>query len=97
VGYYIERADTPAGPWTRLNEKLIGSKAPGSMLGAAYDHLDLAVEKGRTYYYRLVSVDTSGAESYYGPLTVVVPSIGDPLAPPSPASLHRVFLPFISK
>ena len=96
MGYHIERADAPAGPWTQLNESLIGSRAPGSMLGAAYDHLDLAVEKGRTYYYRLVSIDTSGGASYYGPLTVVVPSIGEPLPPRSLAGPpYRIFLPFV--
>jgi hypothetical protein len=92
LGYNLQRADSADGPWTQLNKSLIGAKALGSTGSASYDHVDMNVEGGRTYYYRLVSVDVSGSPSYYGPITATVPTIGEPL-PPSLTGLYRVFLP----
>ena len=98
LGYHVERALSPDGPWTQLNGSMIHSQ--GSVMGASYDFVVTDVEQGVVYYYRLVSLDNGGAPTYYDPIKVTVPTIGEPYepyVPPSPASVHRVFLPMVGK
>jgi hypothetical protein len=95
LGYNLERADSPNGPWTQLNAEMIASKGPGGLEGKTYDYPDTSVEEGLTYYYRLASVNTFGASSYSGPISVTVPAIGAPVAPRSPAALYRLYLPSV--
>ena len=83
LGYYFERATSEDGPWTQVNDGLIQGN----------DYLDTSVEEGVTYYYRLVAVQPSGL-SDAGPISVTVPTIGEPLLP---AGLHHVYLPFVSR
>ncbi|MBN1658646.1 MAG: DUF11 domain-containing protein [Anaerolineae bacterium] len=69
LGFYLERAESPAGPRTRLHADLILSYAPGSPVGATYEFVDNAVAPGATYYYWLIAVDTQMRTATYGPLS----------------------------
>ena len=95
IGYHIERAPSADGPWTRVTDSLVDSKAMGSPIGAAYDYLDATVEAGEVYYYRLVSVKTDSSQETYDPVMVTVPTVGEPLDPPSLSAVHRVFIPMV--
>lgn len=60
LGFHLDRAPAPQGPWTRLNAALIPSVSPGSPWGYAYAWLDRDVSFGERYVYRLASVDLAG-------------------------------------
>jgi predicted extracellular nuclease len=69
LGFYLYRSESPDGPWTRLNEALIPSQAPGAPVGATYTWLDEAVQPGVTYFYRLEDVDIYGRSTFHGPVS----------------------------
>ena len=83
----ITRAETPEGPRARLNEDVIPSQAPGSVLGNSYEYSDLKVVPGQVYYYWLEAVDGSGQATVYGPVSA---------AASQPHTSYRVFLPCIT-
>ncbi|MBN1139662.1 MAG: proprotein convertase P-domain-containing protein [Anaerolineae bacterium] len=70
LGFNLYRAESPDGPYVRLNEELIPSQAPGSPVGAVYVWLDDAVQAGQTYYYMLEDVDVYGQTTMHGPVEV---------------------------
>ena len=70
LGFNLYRADSPGGPYAKLNDALIPSQAPGSPIGAVYVWTDAAVQMGRTYYYRLEDVDIYGTATTHGPVQV---------------------------
>jgi hypothetical protein len=53
AGYYIYRATTSGGSYTRLNATPLNA--------LSYD--DTAVQAGQTYYYQFTAVDNNGVES----------------------------------
>jgi P pilus assembly chaperone PapD len=55
LGYYVYRASTSGGPYTKVSSSLIPS----------LQFVDLLVAPGKTYYYVVTSVDSSNAESSY--------------------------------
>jgi hypothetical protein len=69
VGFYLYRSESADGPWTRLNEALIPSQAPGSPVGAVYTWLDETVQPGVSYFYRLEDVDIYGHSTFHGPIS----------------------------
>jgi hypothetical protein len=54
-GYYVYRAATSGGPYTKLSVAL----------AAGTSYTDTAVQAGQTYYYVSTAVDTSNLESAY--------------------------------
>jgi hypothetical protein len=69
MGFYLYRAENPAGPYTRLNEGMIA----GSMFGTAgrsYQYVDTTTERGQLYYYKLEDVDDGGMRTEHGPISV---------------------------
>ncbi|MBN1139658.1 MAG: S8 family serine peptidase, partial [Anaerolineae bacterium] len=70
LGFNLYRAESPDGPYVKLNEELIPSQAPGSPVGAVYVWLDEAVQAGQTYYYKLEDVDVYGHTTMHGPVEV---------------------------
>ncbi len=70
LGFNLYRADTPDGPYVKLNEELIPSQAPGAPIGAVYVWLDGTVQTGRIYYYMLEDVDIYGYTTMHGPVQV---------------------------
>ena len=57
----LERAENEVGPWTRVD-------AEPTRDGSATVVTDRSVVGGHTYWYRLVTVSTSGGRATFGPL-----------------------------
>ena len=70
LGFNLYRAESSTGPRTQLNESLLPSQSPGSMLGAPYGFRDETVTEGVTYYYWLEDVDLYGESTSHGPLGI---------------------------
>jgi hypothetical protein len=68
LGFYILRSESETGVGSKVNEEMILVENPGGT-GASYTYTDETVEMGKTYYYWLEVVDTSG-RSEFGPRTV---------------------------
>lgn len=93
AGFHLWRAETPDGPWFRVNANLIpglGSEAAG----AAYAWVDTEVGSLRTYWYKLEDVDFQGSSTYHAAVKVRSPLIVPELppetgeeAPPPPGAL----------
>lgn len=67
AGFNLYRRASPDGPFSRLNEHLIPA-SPDPLLGGSYAFTDTNVVAGRTYYYQLEDVETSGATTRHGPI-----------------------------
>jgi hypothetical protein len=68
VGFDLYRAQSPGGPYAKLNASLIPSQSPGSVFGATYAWLDEDVQGGITYYYKLEDVEIGGQRTFHGPI-----------------------------
>ena len=60
AGFNIDRADSEAGPWTRLNAALIPAATPGSSQGHIYTWVDPTAQPNTGYVYRLEAVALDG-------------------------------------
>jgi hypothetical protein len=87
LGFDLYRSQMVAGPWVRLNEDLIPSRAPGSPVGAVYTWPDDDVQPGVTYYYKLEDVDIYGQRTAHGPVSATLRA--------SPSFL--IYLPLVTK
>jgi hypothetical protein len=87
IGFYILRADSAAGEYRRIP---FGAPTPvfasGGVIGGSYDLWDDAVTSGRTYYYKLEALETTGAAEFFGPVEVTVgtPASATPTRTPTP-------------
>jgi hypothetical protein len=64
-GYLVMRADNEAGPFLRLNERIILAK-PVESGDAGHEYVDADVVSGKTYYYMLEAVSNNGSKSRLG-------------------------------
>jgi hypothetical protein len=70
-GFNLYRGTSPAGWDRQLNTALIPSQSQGSPSGFVYTWLDdVDLVPGTSYYYWLQDVDTSGAMTMHGPVSV---------------------------
>lgn len=69
AGFNLYRSDTPAGPFTRVNEELIPA-SPDPLIGGSYRFTDTNVVAGHTYYYQLEDVEINGTTTRHGPIEV---------------------------
>lgn len=69
-GFNILRSISLNGPYTRINILMIKS-GESFITGGRYSFLDLNVEEGYTYYYKIEEVDNRGGRTGYGPVVVV--------------------------
>jgi hypothetical protein len=69
AGFNLYRGETKDGPFTRINTDLIPA-SPDPLIGGSYTFTDTAVIGGRTYYYQLEDVETSGAAKVEGVVEV---------------------------
>jgi hypothetical protein len=72
LGFNVERSDSRAGAYERLNDVLI----PGAGMTSeprTYSYVDESAEPGHTYWYRLEDVSASGERTLHGPVQVMVP------------------------
>ena len=59
AGFNIYRAESQAGEFTQLNERLIPSNADLAS-GSTYTYVDNSISSGQTYYYVLEDVELDG-------------------------------------
>jgi hypothetical protein len=71
IGFNLYRAESPEGPFTRVNDQLIPS-SPDPLVGGHYVYTDTQVAAGRTYYYELEDVEANGISTRHGPIAVTV-------------------------
>lgn len=90
IGFNLYRSTDPDEGYIPLNETLIPSQAPGSMLGAYYAYADSAVEAGLIYYYKLEDMDAHGVATRHGPVSATP---GPPSVPT--AAKFQVYLPVV--
>ena len=70
LGFHLYRAEAAGGPYTRITTSLI----PGlgsSPTGRSYAYRDSGLVNGRTYYYELEDVETTGQTERHGPVSAV--------------------------
>jgi hypothetical protein len=110
IGFNLYRSTSEGGPYVRINDSLIPSKALGSVMGAYYCYTDSDVINGITYYYKLEDMDVHGCREFHGPISATPGA--QPTATPTPTltptqptataipptrSLYRVYLSVILK
>ncbi len=64
VGFFIYRADSPQGPFVRVNEVPIPALGD-ALAGASYSYEDRDVAWGRVYFYQLEELERSGNRRRY--------------------------------
>ena len=70
AGFNLYVGSDPAGPWTRLNPRLIPVAAPGSSEERSYSWVDNAPLPGSARYYLLEAVSLAGAITQHGPISL---------------------------
>jgi len=95
LGFHLYRSDAAEGPFTRISSSLI----PGlgsSATGQSYSYRDAGLVNGRTYFYELEDVETTGGTERHGPMSATPratatggPCCGTPApAPGSPGTAY---------
>jgi hypothetical protein len=69
IGFNLFRAESPDGPFIKVNEALI-PPAADPFVGGEHTYVDENVQRGVTYYYELESVDRQGSTTRTGPITI---------------------------
>jgi hypothetical protein len=69
VGFHLYRSSSPAGPFERINDKLI-SATQTQAKGGSYSFVDTDVKVGTLYYYKLEDIDVYGKHTQHGPICV---------------------------
>ena len=92
AGFNIYRAESEAGPWIQINDRLIpGSTDP--LRGNTYVFTDTEVLAGKTYWYELEEVELGGKTTRLERTQATAESAGNPLADlPCPAGALLVLL-----
>lgn len=80
AGFDLYRVEEGQSERVKVNASIIAAKGSVSS-GASYSFIDTNVERGKTYLYYLVDIDTSGKTSSHGPvkaspLSIVRPEMG---------------------
>jgi hypothetical protein len=81
VGFYVQRAPTENGTYTRISPII---PATGGMMGALYEHVDADVSPGDTLYYRLETLEVTGYSELFGPISATLPVAATSTPQPSP-------------
>ncbi len=90
LGFHLYRSTSPAGPWERITTSLI----PGlgsSPEGARYRYTETLLENGRTYFYNLEDIETTGRTEIHGPV-YATPELGASTDESTPSSDDPVAL-----
>jgi hypothetical protein len=72
VGFNLFRQDARTKQFVQVNEDLIFA-FPDDLQSGTHRYVDEWAQPGKTYTYRLVAVDLTGAEATYGPFEVKSP------------------------
>lgn len=66
-GYFIWRGEKQDGAYARIHHQMLASRG-GATWGGFYTFDDYGVVAGRTYYYQVQEIETSGLQRFYGPV-----------------------------
>lgn len=92
AGFNIYRAESEAGPWTQINDRLIPG-SPDPLRGNTYVFTDTEVLAGETYWYELEEVELGGKTTRLERTQATAGPAGNPLTDlPCPASALLVLL-----
>lgn len=69
VGFNLLRGEKPVGPFEQVNQALIPS-ASDTLTGNSYSYEDPDLEAGKTYFYMLEEIESSGGANQHGPIAV---------------------------
>jgi len=69
VGFNLYRAESPDGPFEKINQDLIPASSD-PLAGGHYVYTDTNVIAGRTYYYELEDVEATGVTTRHGPIVI---------------------------
>jgi hypothetical protein len=75
AGFNVYRAESPEGPFQRMNSGLIASRGSASS-GASYTFSDEAVTARQTYYYRLEDVELDNSTQQHDVVAYTAPAAG---------------------
>ncbi len=75
LGFHLYRAESAAGSYTRITDRLI-LVLGAHPTGGRYLFLDHRVDNGKTYYYKLEDIDFTGASKLHGPVEAIVVADG---------------------
>jgi hypothetical protein len=73
AGFNIYRSENVDGPYVRINPQLIPTSFD-PVTGGKYQHMDMNVVTGRTYYYQLEDVELNGTSKRHEPVVIAVSS-----------------------
>ena len=71
AGFNLYRSETDNGEYAKINGSLIPAEG-SSTQGTAYEFVDTGVQNGKTYYYKLESINLSGNSELFGPTSVTL-------------------------
>lgn len=70
LGFSVYHSDSPQGPWIRLNQGLLASRArPGDTAGAQYEFVHAGVNLEAENYYLLEELAADGVAVRHGPIS----------------------------
>jgi len=69
VGYNLQRGETPVGPFEQVNPEIIPA-ASDSLTGSSYTYEDDHAQAGKTYFYMLEEIESTGTTNQHGPIVV---------------------------
>ncbi len=72
LGFNIQRGETETGPVERLNPALI-QPSSDPLTGGAYTYKDETAQPGKTYFYFLEEIESSGNTNQHGPIVQTAP------------------------
>lgn len=72
AGFNVYRSESPAGPYAKLNERLIPPSA-NPLSGGTYRYEDVTATPGQTFYYQLEDVELNGVATRHDPIVTAVP------------------------
>src|SRR5262249_5776894 len=73
LGFNLYRADSAGGPFARITSALVPALR-SSPTGQSYAYRDSGLVNGRTYYYQLEDVETTGKTTRHGPVSATTTS-----------------------
>jgi hypothetical protein len=88
LGFHLHRSVAAGGPWERITTSLI----PGlgsSPSGASYGYRDTGLSNGKTYFYLLEDVETTGRTKHHGPVSATPSAEAGGETQPSDEVRHR--------
>jgi hypothetical protein len=83
AGFNLLRSSSSNGTFTKINASLLPSNCVACIGGSTYSYTDSKVTLGQTQYYKLQTVDLSGATESFGPKSAMAGS-ASPSATPVP-------------